>query len=169
MVGKGVIMFKVGDKVRVIDTSHFQPLEMNGKIFTISEVYGDFIYIFNNPDDAVPYLFFPSDLRKVSPRTYKPMTGKFTMPDGTPGEVHVLVFGNVTQVTIIVNPQTQYDFDTDDQFYTGMAFCNPCDTFDLNTGIKVACKHALTWMIRIRPKERVIYSSIRKAMRGKNV
>ena len=102
------------------------------------------------------------------------MQGKFNMPDGTPGFVNVWVFGNVTQVTIIVNPAKHYERKHESvQFLTGFAYCHKSDVFRINTGIKVACKHALyidghtRWYNDpLADYHRTVYSAIRRAMRG---
>ena len=101
------------------------------------------------------------------------MQGKFNMPDGTPGFVNVWVFGNVTQVTIIVNPAKHYERKHESvQFLTGFAYCHKSDEFRINTGIKVACKNALMlglseWYFDEEiDYHREIYSAIRRTMRG---
>ena len=103
------------------------------------------------------------------------MKGTFFMPDGTPGEVIAAVYGNVTQVTIIVNPSKRYKIkDRQKQFFGGLAYCNPKDKFDVETGVKVACKAALEigacseWYHPRRMEyHREIYSAIRRWMGAK--
>ena len=101
------------------------------------------------------------------------MKGKFFMPDGTPGEVIAAVYGNVTQVTIIVNPSKRYKIkDRQKQFFGGLAYCNPKDKFDVETGVKVACKNALQiydkgWFKCGNTYNKSVYSAIRRWMGAK--
>ena len=166
--------FKAGDIVKVVKCEHCQPKEMLGKIFPIAEIHwdiarisgrsgGSYAFILNELEHAI------SNIRKSNMQ----LQGKFTLEDGTPGVVDVTIRGNTTQVTIIVDPQEQYHAkDRNKQFFGGLAHCNPCDKFDINTGIKEACKNALhvksRWEWRKEQEDyfRSIYSAIRKAMRG---
>ena len=96
------------------------------------------------------------------------LQGKFFLKDGTPGVVNAMVYGNVTCVTIIVDPKPVYKAsDGEFQFFGGLAYCNPKDKFDLNEGIKQACRRALMGNFQLwRSYEyrRSIYSAIRKAI-----
>ena len=101
------------------------------------------------------------------------MQGTFKMSGGTTGFVNVWVFGNVTQVTIIINPAKHYERKYERrQFFTGLAYCHKNDEFRINTGIKVACKNALMlglseWYFDEEVGyHREIYSAIRRTMRG---
>ena len=99
------------------------------------------------------------------------LQGKFFLKDGTPGVVNATVYGNVTCVTIIVDPKPVYKAsDGERQFFGGVAYCNPKDKFNLNEGIKQACRRALMGSFQNwRPREyrRSIYSAIRKSMGAK--
>ena len=161
--------FKVGEFVRIKNCGGGQPESMAGKILPIIHVIknGGNIRI-KDPTDVWEWTFIR---QRVEPVYHihtgrKFLQGKFVMPDGTPGIVDVNIRGNVTQVTIIVDPQEEYHAcNKNKQFFGGVAFCNPCDKFDINTGIKEACKKALfsDWDLTIAHP---VYSAIRKAMRG---
>ena len=171
--------FKVGELVRIVDIGGGVPSEMLGKILPITEEYYGIYYIKDLCDETV-WAFCDKRLQHVNAinihKGSSQHQGKFVMPDGTPGTVDVHIRGNVTQVTIIVDPQEEYHAcNQGKQFYSGFAFCNPCDKFDINTGIKEACKKALStiqidwgddWRYDLFGYQRSIYSSIRKAMRG---
>jgi hypothetical protein len=165
---------KVGDKVRIIDISLNQSTgDLFGKITTVSKVRG-----LTSIDLEGSYYAWESwQLEKVvDAKKYPPAQGKFVMEDGTPGTVNIFVFGNVTQVTIVVGepPYRKLRDEMERQFFAGLAFCNPKDTFDLNTGIRVACREALiggtgTYHPHGTKEYRYsVYSSIRKAMRESN-
>ena len=183
--------FKVGDKVRILNCGGGQPEDMVGKVLPIYEIDSDDDLIIKHPIDGRIWFFSPERVEYatdtpintsdacIAPRVFQ---GKFTMPDGTPGVVDVVLRGNTTQVTIIVDPQERYNASNiSKQFFEGVAFCNPCDKFDINTGIKEACRKALDiqdssyrmrgcygWLENRVPNDyrRSIYSSIRKTMRS---
>jgi len=169
--------FKAGDMVKVVKCENCQPKEMLGRVYPIKDTYGG-IALIDHSSNGVGFgwSFVFSELEHAG-NNFKPsptqLQGKFTMEDGTPGVVDVTIRGNTTQVTIIVDPQEQYHAkDRNRQFFGGLAHCNPCDKFDINTGIKEACKNALhvksRWEWRKEQEDyfRSIYSAIRKAMRG---
>ena len=169
--------FKVGDFVRILNCGCGQPPEWVGKIMPIHSVCPGGNITIKEPDGEFTWTFITKRLERVDANIFKPsptqLQGKFTMEDGTPGVVDVTIRGNTTQVTIIVDPQEQYHAkDRNRQFFGGLAHCNPCDKFDINTGIKEACKNALhvksRWEWRKEQEDyfRSIYSAIRKAMRG---
>jgi len=167
--------FKVGDMVRILDCGCGQPPEWVGKIMPIHKVYPPSGNVgIKEPDSSFVWTFMTKRIELVTSICTKPkaLQGNFTMPDGTPGIVDVTIRGNTTQVTIIVDPQEQYHAkNRNKQFFGGMAHCNPCDKFDINTGIKEACKNALQvkshwgWEEQFK-YHRSIYSAIRKEMRG---
>jgi hypothetical protein len=168
--------FEVGDLVKVVKCEHGQPKEMLGKVCLIRHIWSDLIAKITIPGEDFAWSFIFSELEHAvieGEKYAKPSgayQGKFFLKDGTPGVVNVTVYGNVTQVVIIVDPKPVYQAcDKPKQFFGGLAYCNPKDKFDLNTGIRVACKNAMTNGYQLWctfEYRRSIYSAIRKAMRG---
>jgi hypothetical protein len=164
--------FKVGDRVRILPNAvdlYVARREVGKTATIISKRDNDFVL---RTKDYSGWIVREESIELLPSRTYpRPLQGKFIMPDGTPGVVNVTILGNVTQVVIIVDPQPQYKAsDRKRQFFGGLAYCNPKDRFDINTGVKVACKNALfdggkDW--HTKGYRRLIYSAIRKEMVSK--
>jgi hypothetical protein len=164
--------FKVGDLVKIVDISLSQTTgDLLGKITTIKgyNLSGKGICLENNN-----YGWESWQLQKIVPapktNNIRHLQGKFIMPDGTPGVVSVTIFGNVTQVTIVVGIPPYKAINKDKQFWAGVAYCCPTDVFNINVGVRLACRHAL--INKYFPKNteayrRSIYSAIRKEMVSK--
>jgi len=74
--------------------------------------------------------------------------------------------GKTTIALIVIGKGDMTGLDRNQRVYCGVSSCNPCDTYDIKTGIKLACRGALLGCTTGEPLPRraAIYREIRKAL-----
>lgn len=101
----------------------------------------------------------------------KPKSIKFVF-EGQESKIKLVYRGQTTIALIVIGKEDMTYKDRCERVYCGTSTCSPRDTYNVNEGIKMACRHALSisdynCKYDCDERERVIYREIRKVLGGK--
>ena len=89
--------------------------------------------------------------------------------EGQPCKVKITYRGPTTIALVIIGKGDMTGLDRSQRVYCGVSSCNPCDVYDITTGIKLACRDALMiddcrFALPDSTRRAAIYREIRKAL-----